>query len=42
MELARALAGQPRILLARRDARRPRHDEANEVVAVIQRSPATA
>ena len=37
MELARALAGQPRILLLDETLAGLGHDEANEVVAVIQR-----
>jgi len=36
MELARALAGQPRILLLDETLAGLGHDEANEVVAVIQ------
>ena len=37
MELARALAGQPRILLLDETLAGLGHDEANEVVAIIQR-----
>ena len=37
MELARALAGQPRILLLDETLAGLGHDEANEVVAVVQR-----
>jgi ABC-type branched-subunit amino acid transport system ATPase component/ABC-type branched-subunit amino acid transport system permease subunit len=37
MELARALAGQPRVLLLDETLAGLGHDEANEVVAVIQR-----
>ena len=36
MELARALAPQPEAAAARRDARRPRHDELDDILPIIR------